>query len=122
MNKYEYNELHYVEEPFLEQLERLGWQIIRAKRDDAPDKTLREDFRSVLIDSEFLTAIKVLNPWIEEDQAREVLRKVTNFAPGVDLLQANQDFLNQILEKVTVDRNRTTGQLNPNVTLIGFRS
>jgi len=122
MNKYEYNELHYVEEPFLEQLERLGWQIIRAKRDDAPDKTLREDFRSVLIDSEFLTAIKVLNPWIEEDQAREVLRKVTNFAPGVDLLQANQDFLNQILEKVTVDRNRTTGQLNPNVTLIGFEA
>ena len=120
MNLYEWNEKHYVEDPFLNQLERLDWRIIRADREDPPEVTFREDFHSVVIEKELFAGLKQANPWIEDDQMREVLRRITTFPPGANLLQANRQFLELLLEQTTVDKNRQTGQLNPNVKLIDF--
>ncbi|MFC1658899.1 type I restriction endonuclease subunit R [Candidatus Omnitrophota bacterium] len=120
MNQYAWNEKNYVEEPFLNQLERLGWSIIRAGRDDAPEVTLREDFHSVVIEQEFYSGLKQINSWMEDDQIRDVLRRIAAVQPGTNLIEANRQFLEQLLEQIVVDKNRQTGQLNPNVKLIDF--
>ena len=52
MDKIELNELQYVEEPFLKQLERLGWETIRAGESGKydPSNTLREGFNEVILE------------------------------------------------------------------------
>lgn len=122
MNQYEYNEKQYVEDPFLKQLKRLGWRVIRATREDAPIVTHREEFRQVVLEDEFREAVKSLNDWLEEDQIREILRRITSFSPGITMLQANREFLDRLLEKVSVSENHRTHQLNPNVKLIDFQN
>lgn len=120
MNIFEYHEKQNVEEPFLHQLERLGWQVIRSERDDPPEVTLRTDFNSVIIEKEFLESIRQLNPWLEDDQIHDIFNRVVSFPPGINLIDANQQFLDSLLEQVSVSENRQTSQLNPNVKLIDF--
>jgi type I restriction enzyme R subunit len=47
------HESDYVEEPFLQQLEGLGWQVIRLKMDSQggqqPQQSYRSDFNEVLL-------------------------------------------------------------------------
>ena len=57
MDQNRLNELEQVEEPFLRQLERLGWRILRGDKYD-PASTLRESFSEVIIESELLAALR----------------------------------------------------------------
>lgn len=112
-------ELEQVEESFLRQLERLGWRILRGDKYD-PASTLRESFHEVVIESELRAALKQINPWLEEDQIDELVRRVQ--APqSTQLLKANEEILSLLLEGVPVSENRQTHEVSPTIRYLDFK-
>jgi type I restriction enzyme R subunit len=120
MDKIALNELQYVEESFLRQLERLGWQVIRGDKYD-PAVSLREGFNEVIIEKELREAIRRINPWIDDDQIAEVVHDITT-PESNSLLSANQEILNLLLENTSVSENRKTGERSPTVRFIDFKN
>lgn len=114
------DEEHYVEESFLRQLKSLDWKIIHGDKFD-PSKSLRESFREVILEKELKESIKRINPWIEEDQINEVVRRVTT-PQANSLLEANKEIHNLLLENISVSENRKTGEKSPTVRFIDFQN
>jgi len=112
-------ELEQVEEPFLRQLEGLGWRILRGNKYD-PASTERESFHEVIIESELRAALKQINPWLEDDQIDELIRHIQ--APSSSqLLKANEEILGLLLEGVPVSENRQTREVSPTIRYLDFR-
>lgn len=122
-NRHYIDERTFVEEPFLEQLEGLGWQVLRLKSPSEgvqyPEESWRESFSQVIIKPKLVEAIKTINPWIEDDQVDEVIRKLTTYSAG-NLLENNKNVLNLLLGNTSVSENRKTGQKSPTVKYIDF--
>ncbi len=133
------DEEFYVENPFLAHLKRLGWKVYRQNRDNPEDTkeitgfnsrfepvygesvTFRETFREVLLEGELREAIKRINPWIEEDQINEVIRRVTT-PQSNSLLEINREIHELLLGNISVSENRKTGDRSPTVWLIDFKN
>lgn len=120
MNSNELNELKYVEEPFLKQLEGLGWKVTKGDKYD-PSVSLRDGFNEVVLESELRKSIKNINPWIEDDQINEVVHEIT-VPRSNNLIEANQEVLNLLLENTSVSQNRQTGEKSPTVKFIEFKN
>ena len=115
------DEKRHVEEPLLEQLTELGWDVRRAPDKQVPSDTQRESFTEVLLLVELKKSLKKINPWIEDVQIEEVIRKITNFSRQ-DLLENNRQILNLLLENTTVHENRKTNERSPTVKYIDFET
>ena len=121
------NSLHekeFVEDPFLETLEKLGWDIIKlngpiSKKQQTPDQSFRENFSQVILPKKLSEALKKINPFLEPDQIDEVTRRLITF-PNKDLINANQKVLDLLLENTSVTENRKTGEQSPTVKYIDF--
>ncbi|SNZ06987.1 type I restriction enzyme, R subunit [Persephonella hydrogeniphila] len=112
-----------VEKPFLDQLESIGWEVIRLddKTKDDPTKSFRESFKEIILENKFKEAIKNINPWIENDQIIQVLDKIQSFTPK-SISEVNQEFTELLLEGIVIDENRKTGEKSPTVYLIDFKN
>lgn len=133
------DEEHYVENPFLAQLQRLGWRIYRQNKNNPEDVKeiikfdnsgepvygesvkFRESFREVILEEELKKAIKRINPWIEEDQIEEVVRRIT-IPSANSMLEANKEIHELLLENTSVSENRKTGEKSPTVKYIDFKN
>jgi len=133
------DEEHYVENPFLAQLQRLGWKIYRQNKDNPEDVKeiiefksydeldygksvkFRESFREVILEKELRNSIKRINPWIENDQITEVIRRITT-PQANSLLEANREIHDLLLENTSVSENRKTGEKSPTVRFIDFKN
>ncbi len=133
------DEEHYVENPFLDQLQRLGWKIYRQNKNNPEDVKeiikfdnsgepvygesvkFRESFREVILEEELKKAIKRINPWIEEDQIEEVVRRITTPSAN-SMLEANKEIHELLLENTSVSENRKTGEKSPTVKYIDFKN
>jgi type I restriction enzyme R subunit len=133
------DEEYYVENPFLAQLQRLGWKIYRQNKDDPEDikeivgfksgydpeygksVKFRESFREVILEGVLRESIKRINPWIEEDQISEVVRRITTSSAS-SLLDANREIHELLLENTSVSENRKTGERSPTVRFIDFKN
>jgi len=131
------DEEYYVENPFLAYLHKLGWQIFRQNKDDPEDVKeikffnifgepvysesvkFRENFREVILEEELKNSIKRINPWIEEDQITEVIRRITT-PQSNSPLEANREIHDLLLENTSVFENRKTGEKSPTVRFIDF--
>ncbi|MFY9378433.1 MAG: hypothetical protein WAP58_09600, partial [Peptococcia bacterium] len=81
-----------VEKPFLDKLHQLGWQVIDqgigVPHD--PAKSLRENFKQVLLPQVFKDSIKAINKtpdgieWLTDKQLEDILFEIQNFQ-GVTL-------------------------------------
>lgn len=112
------SELSQVEESFLRQLEGLGWRVLRGNKYD-PGSTLRESFHEVIIESELRAGLRRINPWLEDDQVDELVRRIQ--APqSTQLLKANQEILGLLLEGAAVSENRQTREISPTIRYIDF--
>jgi type I restriction enzyme R subunit len=149
MNKIALNEKQYVEEPFLHQLDRLGWRIVRAGEDVAtytalaaessplyvvgqptetpktsgiydPAVTFREGFHEVILEKELRAALLQINRWLEKDQLPEIIREIT-VPQKNSLLEANQEILEKLLENTSAE-NRKTGERSETVRFIDFKN
>ncbi|MCX6685053.1 MAG: HsdR family type I site-specific deoxyribonuclease [Methanoregula sp.] len=105
------NEKEYVEEPFLRQLERLGWKILRAGDEGKGDPavTFREGFHEVLIEKALQQALKRINPWLAEDQIAPIIRELTNLSITGGLVEKNRFILEKLLENTSAE-NKITRQ------------
>jgi type I restriction enzyme, R subunit len=115
-----------VEQPFLQQLQTLGWQAIDQGQGipQDPSKSLRTNFRQWLLPDIFNQAILALNltpdgtPWLTPKQLQDLQDQILR-QPNRTLLEANE-FIQKLLFKAQVDSNECTGEQDPIVKLIDF--
>jgi type I restriction enzyme R subunit len=114
------DEKNHVEEPFLAQLEELGWEVIRLETKQNPGDTFRESFTEVVMLPVLRESLRTINPWLEEDQVEEVVKQLTANFPSTNLLENNRHVLKLLLENVSVSENRRTGERSPTICFIDF--
>jgi len=115
-----YNEDLYVEKPFLEQLKKLGWDIIIGNKDDSKS-TFRNNFKDVLIEELFKKSIKKINPYLENDQMEEVFNELKKINKN-NMFEANEEATEILLNGVNIDENRQTKEKSPTVKIIDYQN
>ena len=116
------SERNHVEKPLLEQLEGLGWEIIDLDNKQRPTDSYRKDFAEVVMLPVLRQQLKVINPWLEDDQVEEVINQLTERSPGRGLIENNKHVLRLLLENTSVRKNRQTGENSPTVRFIDFKN
>lgn len=114
------DERNHVEKPLLDQLAELKWEVIDLEMKQEPKQSYRENFTEVVLGPVLREQIKVINPWLEDDQVEEVAKRLTGSFPGGNLLENNRHVLNLLLENTSVAENRKTGEKSPTVRYIDF--
>lgn len=116
------HETEYVEEPFLQQLEGLGWDIVRLKQlGQKVEDSYRKDFNQVVLTSVFYQSLLKINPWLEEDQLEDVHRLLNTGLSAKSLLENNQAILQCLLENTLSANDRNTiKNTSTSVKLIDF--
>jgi type I restriction enzyme R subunit len=118
-----------VEKPFLDKLRQLGWTVIDQGLGvpQEPKKSLRENFKQVLLPKVFKESIKTINKtadgreWLTDKQLDEILFEIQNFA-GKSLHEANKEIHRLLLKGASVSRNELTGEQDPTVRLVDFKN
>lgn len=122
-NRHWIDERTFVEEPLLQQLEGLGWQVLRLKSPSEgvqyPEESWRDNFSQVILKPKLVEALRSINPWLQDDQIEEAIRKLTTYSAG-SLLENNKNVLETLLGNTSVTENRQTGQKSPTVKFIDF--
>jgi len=115
-----------VEQPFLHQLQDLGWQIIDQGEGipAAPSKSRRQSFRQWILPEVFARSVSAINttvdgaPWLTPRQLQDLQDQILR-QPNRTLLEANEA-VQKLLFKAQVDVNEATGEQDPVVKLIDF--
>ena len=115
------DEKNHVEEPFLDQLEGLGWDVVRLEQKQQPAQSQRESFSQVVIEPLLQKGLQTINPWLEPSQIDEVVAQVTNL-PASSLIENNRTILELLLENTSVSENRKNGDRNPTVKIFDFET
>jgi type I restriction enzyme R subunit len=116
------DERNHVEKPFLDQLKSLGWDVIDLTDEkQKPSDTGRESFTEVVMPAVLRRQLKVISPWLEEDQVEELVKQVTGSFPSTSLLENNKHLFQLLLENTSVSENRQTGEKSPTVRFVDFR-
>jgi type I restriction enzyme, R subunit len=115
------DERNHVEKPFLDQLAGLDWEVIHCDSKQAPAETFRESFTEVVMLSVLREQLKVINPWLEDDQVEQVSKQLTASFPGTGRIQNNRHVFQLLVEDTSVSENRKTGEKSPTVRLIDFK-
>lgn len=119
--KYRLDERTHVEKPLLDQLSSLGWEIIDLTEEkQTPAHTFRDNFTEVVMPKVLREQVKVINPWLEDDQVEEVAKQLTASFPGTGLIDCNKYVLQLLLENTSVSENRKTGEQSPTVRFIDY--
>jgi type I restriction enzyme R subunit len=108
-----------VETPLLDQLEGLGWTVIRLGQVQTPQQSLRSSFDQVVLLPVLERSLRRINPFLADDQVAEVVRRIT-VAPGASLIENNQHVLRLLLENTSVAVNHATGEKSPTVRYVDF--
>ena len=117
------DERNHVEKPLLEQLHGLGWEIIDlTDENQKPGDTFRETFTEVVMLPVLRERLRVINPWLDDDQVEEVVRQLTASFPGRGLIENNKHALRLLLENTSVSENRQTGENSPTVRFLDFKN
>ncbi|HRX49391.1 MAG TPA: HsdR family type I site-specific deoxyribonuclease [Spirochaetota bacterium] len=125
------SEYQFVEKPFLEQLEALGWTIIEHNGiPKDPALSHREDFREILLKDIFIEYVKRINTdnkkheWLTDKQLTEIYNGILDH-PHKTLIEANRDVFSILLgggeNKIVMD-NELTGESSVAIKLIDFEN
>jgi len=115
-----------VEQPFLEQLVELGWEVIDQGQDipSDPAQSLRLNFRQWLLPEVFAKSVAALNttaegkPWLTAKQLQDLQDQILR-QHNRTLLEANEA-IQKLLFKAQADVNEVTGEQDPVVKLMDF--
>ena len=110
------DERNHVEKPLLDQLAGLGWEILDLDHRQRPADSFRESFAEVVMLPVLREQLRVINPWLEEDQVEEAVRQLAHLlepnhtarfwdivrthAPGVERARAWLREHGQLLEEL----------------------
>ena len=121
------SEYTHVEQPFLDQLHKLGWTVIDrgvGVIPSDPTKSLRTGFREWLLTDVLREAVRSINTtdtgevWLTDRQLDELRDQILR-QPNRTLLEASEA-IQALLFKTQVDTNEVTGEQDPVVKLIDF--
>jgi len=91
------DERNHVEKPMLDQLAGLGWEIIDLDAKQHPGDSHRANFTEVVMLPVLRAQLKMIQPWLEDDQVEEAVKCLTASFPGSNLLQNNQHVCQHVL-------------------------
>ena len=114
------DERNHVEKPLLDQLQGLDWEIIDLDNKQHPADSHRQNFTEVVMLPVLREQLKVINPWLEDEQVEEVVKQLTSSFPGTGLLQNNEHLFEMLLENTSVSENRQSGEQSPTVRFVDF--
>jgi type I restriction enzyme R subunit len=115
-----------VEQPFLEQLKEIGWEIFNlneANKVNDPANSMRKSLREVVLKEVLSESLVKINPFLkgQHDQLVQLIRDISDDLPN-DLMAANERVLHLLLNNTKVSENRITGSANPVVKYIDFET
>ena len=114
-----FDEFDKVESPALEQLQLLGW-LYAEGADFSPDNSdERNSFRDVVLEKRLIAGIKRINPWINDENLRKVVRDLTK-TQYPNLIEANQAIWTSINQCVSVIQDLRKGNKGQTVHIIDF--
>lgn len=111
------DEYDKVELPALEQLKALGWDYLYGSF-VAPDSSKeRKYYREVVLEQRLTQAVKKINPWINDENLRKVIREITH--PKVaTLIEANQLIWETLVQYQSVEQDLGKGRKGQAVKII----
>ena len=122
------SEYNYVEKPFLDQLQQLGWWCIDQGFGIPKDPTtsFRTSFREVVLKEQFFKSVKAINTangktWLTNRQLKDVFSELVEH-PTKNLLEVNKIIFKILLNGSSVDKNELTGEEYPKVQFIDFKN
>lgn len=114
------DERNHVEKPLLNQLHSLDWEIFDLDKKQHPSDSYRQSFTEVVMLPILRERLKIINPWLEDDQVGEVIKQLTASFPGADLIKNNRHVFSLLLENTSISENRQTGDKSPTVRFVDF--
>lgn len=117
------NEFLYVEKPFMDLLQTIGWKTILSEDDSnrfLPTFTHRTSFDEVLIETKLRQAIAKLNNWLNEEQIEEAIQEIKRVGLRKGLIEANEDFLSILLEPPAFKNNKNPQEKSRSIKIIDF--
>ena len=113
------DELNHVEAPAIEQLKSLGWTYVEGEQLSPDNSDERGSFREVALINRLETSIKRINPWINEENLRKVIKELTK-QPYANLIEANQTIWSLITQYMSVSQDKGSGNRSQTVKIIDF--
>jgi len=114
------DERKHVEKPLLDQLAGLGWEILDLDSKQHPSDSFRQSFTEVVMLPVLREQLKVINPWLANDQVEDVVKQLTASFPGTGLIHNNRHLFTLLIENTSVSENRKTGEKSPTVRFVDF--
>jgi type I restriction enzyme R subunit len=115
------DELDKVELPALEQLQSLGWSYVEGAELSPDESDERSSFKDVILEKRLTESLKRINPWINDENLRTVIRDLTKTLYP-NLIEANQAIWTQINQSVSVMQDLGDGNKNQTVNIIDFKN
>ncbi|MFB9974314.1 type I restriction endonuclease subunit R [Allobacillus sp. SKP2-8] len=110
-----WNEATLVENRMIDQLKKLGYTYV----DGAALDRERTSQNEVVLKERLTNSIQRLNPWISENNLNKVVRKITHME-ATSLMEANQEFHEILINKLSVQQDLGSGRKSQTVQLIDF--
>lgn len=111
----EWNEKQLVENRLIEQLQGMDYEYHHGPSLD----TERETSNDVILRDRLAIALTRLNPWMNENNARKVLRSIL-FIEATSVMEANEKFHDMLVNYISVQQDLGKGKKNQTVKLIDF--
>ncbi|WP_258110080.1 type I restriction endonuclease subunit R [Alicyclobacillus sp. SP_1] len=111
----DWNEKELVENRVIEQLKRLGYTYIHGSYLEGERQTLRD----VVLEQRLSDAIKRINPWIDDNNLRKVVRDITH-VEAASLMEANEAIHDDLVHYISVEQDLGRGKKNQTVRLMDF--
>ena len=115
------DEFDKVELPALEQLQSLGWSYVEGAKLSPEESDERSSFKNVVLEKRLTASIKRINPWINDENLRKVVRDLTK-TQYPDLIEANQAIWTSINQCVSVMQDLGKGNKGQTVRIIDFEN
>ncbi len=116
-------EFECVEKPFMELLDKLGWETILSKEDSnkfVPILTFRSNFDEIIIEDRLRTKLKELNSWLDNEQIEEAIQEIKRVGLRKGLVKANEDFLSLLLEPPAYKNKSNVQEKSRSIKIIDF--
>lgn len=115
MTTQDWNEKQLVENRIIDKLKRLGYTYIHGSYLEGE----RQTFRDVVLQQRLKDAIKRINPWIDDNNLRKVVRDITH-VEAASPMEANEAIHEDIVHYISVEQDLGHGKKNQTVRLIDF--
>jgi len=113
------DELDKVEQPALDQLQHLGWDFVHGKQLSPEESNERAYYSDVVLIKRLETSIQRLNPWINDENLRKVIRLISKPQVG-SLIEINQALWSSLTQYVSVEQDLGKGRRGQTVKVIDF--